>query len=318
MMRRFVPIVVFVCMVLVSYKAFENPYSSSYLTSMKDQATPVANTEDALYKEIEEKAREYGKPAEDAVIHDVWKKMPGLNGLEVDIDKSYKKMKKKGKFDESLLVYKQTKPEVSLNDLPAAPIFRGHPDKQMVSLNINVSWGEEYIPDILNILKKNKVKATFFIEGKWANKNVDLVEMIQDEGHEIGNHAYNHPDMAKISRNEIQKQIKQTNDILQAITGEKPKWFAPPSGSWTDEVVEQADLLGMETILWTVDTIDWKKPAPEVMIGRVMSKLEGGSFVLMHPTTSVQNGLNDLILKIKQKGYTIDTVTKMLDEKRLK
>ncbi|MCD5322733.1 MULTISPECIES: polysaccharide deacetylase family protein [Pontibacillus] len=316
-MRRFVPIVVFVCMVLVSYKAFENPYSSSYLMSMKSQATPVSNTDNKLYQEIEEKAKEYEKPAQNAVIHQVWKKMPGLNGIVVDVEKSYKKMKKKGKFVEKELVYKQIKPEVSLEDLPAAPIFRGHPDKHVVSLNINVSWGEEYIPDILNILKKNNVKATFFIEGKWANKNVDLVKMIKDEGHEIGNHAYNHPDMAKISSEEIQKQIKQTNDILQAITGEKPKWFAPPSGSWTDEVVKHADELGMETILWTVDTIDWKKPAPEVMVNRVMNKLEGGSFVLMHPTTSVQSGLNNLILKIKQKGYTIDTVSRMLDEERL-
>lgn len=284
---------------------------------MKSQATPVSNTDDKLYQEIEEKAKEYEKPAQNAVIHQVWKKMPGLNGIVVDVEKSYKKMKKKGKFVEKELVYKQIKPEVSLEDLPAAPIFRGHPDKQVVSLNINVSWGEEYIPDILNILKKNNVKATFFIEGKWANKNVDLVKMIKDEGHEIGNHAYNHPDMAKISSEEIQKQIKQTNDILQAITGEKPEWFAPPSGSWTDEVVKHADELGMETILWTVDTIDWKKPAPEVMVNRVMNKLEGGSFVLMHPTTSVQSGLNNLILKIKQKGYTIDTVSKMLDEERL-
>ncbi|KGX83293.1 polysaccharide deacetylase family protein [Pontibacillus marinus] len=315
-MRRIMPFIVFIGMVIVSYQAFENPFSNDYIASIKNVSAPVSNDQDELYQEIKDKAGEYEKPAEDAVLHKVWKKIPGLNGVKVNVEKSYKKMKKQGEFNEDFLVFEQVPPEVTLEDLPAAPIYRGHPDKKMVGLNINVSWGEDHIPTILNILKKQHVKATFFIEGKWANKHEDLVKMIDEQGHEIGNHAFNHPDMKNLSAEESQKQIQDTNKILESITGKKPKWFAPPSGSFNEDVIKVADELGMETILWTVDTVDWKKPAPSVMINRVMGKIHNGAFILMHPTDPVAEGLTDLILKIKEKEYKIGNVTTLLDEER--
>src|SRR5699024_2901670 len=136
---------------------------------------------------------------------------PGRNGQRVLISESYKKMNKKGIFDESLLVYEEVPPKVTLMDLPPAPIYRGHPDKEMVSLLINVSWGTEHIPTILNTLKENNVKATFFIEGKWALEQKDYVQMIHEQGHLIGSHAYNHPDMATLNEEEINKKIQDTN-----------------------------------------------------------------------------------------------------------
>lgn len=315
-MKRFLPFFIFLGMVLISYQAFENPFSDDYITSIKNVSAPVSNESDSLYQEIESKAEDYARSPEDAVVHKVWKKMPGLNGLKVNVEKSYEKMKKQGEFNEDLLVFEQIPPEVSLNDLPAAPIYRGHPAKKMVALNINVSWGEEHVPTILNILKKQHVKATFFIEGKWANKHEDLVKMIKEQGHDIGNHAYNHPDMKKLSASKAREQIVQTNKILESITGEKPKWFAPPSGSFNDDVIQVADELGMETILWTVDTVDWKNPTPSVMVNRVMGKIHNGAFILMHPTDSVAEGLTDLILKINEKEYKIGNVTTLLDEER--
>src|SRR5699024_8983294 len=126
--------------------------------------------------------------------------------------------------------------------------------------------------------------------------------MIDEQNHIIGNHAYNHPDMARMDRDEIYEQINRTNEILQAITGKSPQWFAPPSGSFNDEVVQVADDLGMETILWTVDTIDWKKPSVSVMLNRVLTKLHSGATILMHPTDPVSKGLAELIREIKKKG----------------
>src|SRR5699024_2940634 len=124
----------------------------------------------------------------------------------------------------------------------------------------------EHIPDILETLKENDVKATFFIEGKWAKENAEYVKMIAEQDHIIGNHAFNHPDMGNLSNQAILEQISQTNDVIQAITGTKPTWFAPPSGSYSEHVIDIADNLNMNTILWTVDTIDWKNPATSVMI----------------------------------------------------
>lgn len=316
MNKRIIQVVAFLLMVYVSYQAFENPFSQDYMATMNNTALPVTNAEESLYAEITERAEDYNIKPQDAQIHKVWRKMPGLNGLKVDIEKSFEKMKKKGSFDESLLVYQEVEPDVKLKDLPESPIYRGHPDKQMVSFLINVSWGEDYIPSILNTLKKHEVKATFFVEGKWAQKHMDLVKMIQEEGHEIGNHAYNHPDMNRISNTEIREQIVKTNNIIEAITGETPIFFAPPSGSYNDQVVKIANELEMETILWSVDTIDWKKPSTSVMINRVMGKIHNGAMILMHPTEPVSKGLDQLILKIKEKSYKIGNVPTLLSEKR--
>ncbi|GGB30691.1 polysaccharide deacetylase family protein [Virgibacillus dakarensis] len=314
--KRIVHIGVFVIIVAMSFNHEYNPFVINDVTTFSNEVEQVTKSEDTLYKEIKEKSAEFSIAPQDAVIDRVWKKTPGRNGINVNVAKSYKQMKEKGVFDKTLLVYDQIPPEVSLTDLPPAPIYRGHPEKQMTAFLINVSWGTEYIPTILTILKENNVKATFFIEGKWAKENSDFVKMIAEQGHVIGNHAYNHPDMAHLSEQEITEQIRQTNDILKAITGKTPKWFAPPSGSFNDQVVKIADHMDMQTILWTVDTIDWKNPAVSVMVNRVNAKIHPGAMVLMHPTSSTTKGLESLISIIKDKGYKIGTVDQLLSEER--
>ncbi|MED4474613.1 MULTISPECIES: polysaccharide deacetylase family protein [Oceanobacillus] len=312
--RKYINLCLFIIIVALSYNSINNPIEIN--EEVTTTLSHAIKKEDSLYMEIEEKSKEFEQPPVDAYIDDVWKKTPGRNGIKVNIDKSYEKMKDKGVFDESLLVYKEIPPKVKLADLQASPIYRGHPEKEMVSFLINVSWGTEYIPDILKTLNDHKVKATFFIEGKWAKENPELVKMIDEQGHIIGNHAYNHPDMATLSNQKIVEQITQTNEILTAITDKTPKWFAPPSGSFNDQVVQSAFNLKMETILWTVDTIDWKNPSVNVMINRVNSKIHPGATILMHPTSVIANGLDDLIKVIKEKEYRIGTIEKLLSEER--
>lgn len=314
--RSIVHFCLFVLIVAVAFGNDYNPFKVNEAIKFSQVVNDVAKSEDTLYQKIQEKSSDYQEPPQNAVIDKVWKKTPGLNGVKVNVDKSYEQMKKGDAYDETLLVYEQIPPEITLEELPAAPIYRGHPDKDMVAFLINVSWGTEYIPSILNILKENKIKATFFIEGKWAKENADYVKMIDEQGHVIGNHAYNHPDMANLSNAEITKQINRTNEILTAITDTTPKWFAPPSGSFNDHVVKTAHQMNMETILWSVDTIDWKNPSVSVMMNRVINNIHPGATVLMHPTSSTVQGLNSLIVKIKEKGYKVGTITTLLSEKR--
>lgn len=316
--RKYINLCLFIIIVALSYNSYSNMTQNPIQINEEVMTTLSKEVikEDSLYKEIEQKSKDYYEAPVDAYIDRVWKKTPGRNGLEVNIEKSYEKMKEKGEFDEALLVYNQIPPKVKLNDLEPSPIYRGNPEKQMVSFLINVSWGTEHIPTILKTLNENKVKATFFIEGKWARDNSELVKMIDEQGHIIGNHAYNHPDMAKISTQQIVEQISQTNEIITAITGKRPKWFAPPSGSFNEQVVLSANNLEMETILWTVDTIDWKNPTVNVMIDRVNKKIHPGATVLMHPTPVIASGLDDLIKMIKEKGYRIGTIEKLMNEER--
>mgnify|MGYP001449026854 CR=1 FL=1 len=286
------------------------------ILSFTFKGVPTVTKSDAILEEIRKNLNEFEEEPDDAYIDRVWKKTPGRNGLRVLVNESYQNMKKNGKFDPSLFVYEEVPPSVRLEDLPAAPIYRGHPEKMMVAFLINVSWGEEHLPTILKTLKEHDVKATFFIEGKWAKEHKQYVEMIVEQGHLIGNHAYNHPDMAHLSEGEIRKQISDTNDILEAMTDHRPKWFAPPSGSYNDRVVKIAFEENMETILWSVDTIDWKNPSVSVMINRVMKNIHPGAMILMHPTEPVAQGLSSLIEQIEEKNYKIDTVENLLSEAR--
>ncbi len=314
--RTLIHIVTFLLIVFIAYQPQSNYFSMNNLSNYMQLSQQVTSNQDQLMADIKKKSQEYEEPPQNARVDEVWKKLPGRNGIRVNIEESYKQMKENGKFDESLLVYEQVRPEVSIEDLPPSPIYRGHPDKQMVALLINVAWGEENIPSMLNTLKKNSVKATFFIEGKWASNNADLVKMIKEEGHLIGNHAFNHPDMKHLTKEQNLEQIKKTNDIIKAIIGEAPKWFAPPSGSFNDEVVKIASELKMETILWSVDTVDWKKPSTSVMLNRVISNIHPGAMILMHPTDVIEQGIEQLILNLKEKGYKIGTVDRLLSENR--
>ena len=301
---------VFVLLILIYF------YSMNPLFIQAQFTIFASKSQHALKQEIIERAKDYEEAPENAYIDRVWKKTPGRNGIKVNIEKSYENMKKDGKFDELKLVFDEIPPDISLADLPPSPIYRGHPEKEVVALLINVSWGTEYIPNILQTLNKHQVKATFFIEGKWANENKHIVEMIHEQNHLIGNHAYDHPDMAKISQEEMKRQIETTNNMIEAIVGYRPKWFAPPSGSYNDDVVKIAHELGMETILWTVDTIDWKNPSVSVMINRVMNNIHPGATILMHPTEPVSQGLDELIDRIKHENYELSTIEDLLSENR--
>lgn len=270
-----------------------------------------------LYQEIEEFSGQNEVRAIDAKIDTVWKAIPGYNGLQVDVEASYKKMKKEGRFDEKKVVYKEIPPSVHLDDLEPQPIYRGNSEKPMVSFIINVAWGNEYIPAMLQTLKDEKVKATFSFDGSWVKKNPDLAEMIYKEGHEIGNHAYSHPDLQKKSEAQTLEELKKTNDVIRETLGVTPKWFGPPSGSFNETTVKVADQLDMKTILWTVDTVDWKKPETSEMVNRVVSKVENGSVVLMHPTKPVAEGMKAMISEIRAKGYTLGTISELMSEKRV-
>ncbi|MDZ5473430.1 polysaccharide deacetylase family protein [Bacillus sp. 31A1R] len=301
---------------LLALLVVNNPLSDQYVASLKGQSVP-ASAANTLMDEIELKAKEYEVPPSDAKIDPVWKAMPGLNGLKVDIEASYKKMKKDKEFNPEKLVFKEVSPNVHLDDLPPNAIYKGHPDKPMVSFIINVAWGNEYISPILATLKKNNVQASFFLEGRWVKENPELAKMIVDAGHEVGNHSYSHPDMKIISAGRAREEIQKTNQVIEATTGKVPTWFAPPSGSYRDEVVQIASQEKLKTVMWSVDTIDWQKPSPDVLINRVVSKIHNGAMVLMHPTDSTAKALDQLIKQIQAKDLEIDTVSELLSEDRI-
>ncbi|MGM9924084.1 MAG: polysaccharide deacetylase family protein [Bacillus sp. (in: firmicutes)] len=301
----------------VSWILVQSPSVDQYVATLKNQSISVVKKQESLLEEIKQKAKEYEVAPKDAMIDSVWKTVPGYNGRKVDISSSYNVMKDDGVFDEKKLIFKQIPPNVHLSQLKAAPIYRAHPDKPVASFLINVAWGNEHIPQMLSVLKKHNVKATFFLEGRWTKNNPELAKMITGAGHEVGNHSYTHPNMQQISGQLIRKEIEDTNNVIKAVTGVSTHLFAPPSGAFRDETVSIADELGMDTILWSVDTIDWQQPAPSVLTERVLSKVHNGAFILMHPTQSTAQSLETLIVAIKKKQLHITTVSEALKEERI-
>jgi peptidoglycan-N-acetylglucosamine deacetylase len=308
-----------ICVIaILTLLAVDNPLTDQYVLGLKqDSAVVSGSSTEELTQKIKEAAKSKYVPAQDAKIDTVWKATPGYNGVKIDVEKSLQNMKKERGFSEDKLVYKQISPATHLSDLSASPVYRGNPDKPMISFIINVAWGNEYIPDMLATLKKHHVYATFFLEGRWVKNNPELAKMIVDAGHEIGNHSYSHPNMETLETSKVTAELKKTNEIIEVTTGKKVKWFAPPSGSYRDEVVKIAHNMDMRTIMWSVDTIDWQKPQPDVLINRVMSKLHKGAIILMHPTASTANSLNSLIVQIKDRELRLGTISSLVKEERI-
>lgn len=311
----FVNILYIAAIVLILEMITHTPAETKITTSFDSTITSYEN--EFLLEKIQSFAHQNTVEPIDATVDRIWKAIPGYNGLEVDIEKSYLNMSPGDSFDENLLAYKEISPKVHLEDLPPSPIYKGNPKKPMITLLINVAWGNEFIPTILETLKKHEVQATFFFDGSWVKKNPDLAKTIYHDNHEIGNHAYSHPDLKSFSQSQTMDELKKTNDIIEETLGMKPLWFAPPSGSFNQETVNIARELEMMTILWTVDTVDWKKPETSAMVTKVVTEVDNGSMILMHPTKPVAEGLEQMIIGIKKKGYQLGTVSDMMSEKRV-
>ncbi|MGM0470670.1 MAG: polysaccharide deacetylase family protein [Bacillota bacterium] len=195
-----------------------------------------------------------------------------------------------------------------------APYYHGPEDKERIALTINVAWGEEYLPDMLATLEDKDVQATFFFLGRWVKKFPELTKQIAKRGHEVGNHGYYHDHPNQLSTAGLTKMIKQNEELLVETTGYQPDLFAPPYGEYNEQVVEVAADLGYKTILWTADTIDWQRPAPEVIIKRVVTKASNGGIVLMHPTEPTAQALGEMIDRLESEGYQLVTVSELLAE----
>ena len=193
------------------------------------------------------------------------------------------------------------------------PIYQGDQGKKQIALTCNVMWGEEFLPEMLQILDSHKVKVTFYLGGLWARKFPDLTKEIYKAGHEIGNHGYSHPHPTYISRRQNIEEITKTEKIILDITGQKTKLFAPPYGEYNDMVLEAAGSSGYKTILWSIDTIDWQRPAPDTIVSRVTDKAFNGAIVLMHPTAPTLKALPAILQSLSKEGYKFVTVSDLID-----
>jgi probable sporulation protein (polysaccharide deacetylase family) len=192
------------------------------------------------------------------------------------------------------------------------PIYQGNSASEQVAITVNVDWGEEHLPNMLEILQKNHVKATFFISGRWAEEHPKFVRQISDLGHEIGNHGYSHPHVNDLDLEQNKLEIEKTSKVIKQITKSKTSYFAPPYGEYNDTVLQAAAETGHQVILWTVDTVDWQKPSASQITSRVLDGAQNGAIILMHPTEQTNQSLSSMIEGLREKGYKIVPLEKLI------
>ncbi len=189
------------------------------------------------------------------------------------------------------------------------PYYSGSESGGMACFAVNVDWGEEYIPAMLDLFDEKGVQCTFFLTGRWAENHPDLAREMVRRGHELGNHAYSHKSPNGMTQAENQQEIQRTQQAIKAATGVETTLYAPPSGEREDQVLAAAVAESHHIILWSVDTIDWQKPTPEVMAERVLTKATQGSIILMHPTENTVKALPTIIDTLQSRGLTLGTVS---------
>lgn len=197
---------------------------------------------------------------------------------------------------------------------PPQAIYRGNTQKRMVSFTFDATYGDNQTNQLLDIMNRYGFRSTFFLSGIWLENYPALARAIASAGHEIGNHTYNHPHLGELSDAEIRNQILRTDSIIRNVTGQTARYFRPPFGEFNDRILQIASELGHQTIMWTIDSLDWQNPGVNVIVRRVLDNAANGAIVLMHqaaPETPL--ALPQILDALIQRGFTFGTVTEVLD-----
>lgn len=264
--------------------------------------TIVSKYQEDLYQEGEDA---YLDPVTKGVI-------PGLPGKELDVENTVENIML---ADSETTVPPQLStipPDKTIQDYQDAPIYQGNPKKDYAAFICNVAWGTEYIDELLNLLEEHQVRISFFLEGRWAANNPDKVEQIHEYGHEIGNHGYSHYMMSDLNRDKIREEIEKTNQEISEITGTKAELFGPPAGDFDEDVLRVASNLDMYTILWSLDTIDWKEPGVDYMTDKILNNIHPGAIILMHPTEDTVTALDEILTGLESKEYEVLPVSQLI------
>ncbi|WP_455538110.1 polysaccharide deacetylase family protein [Terrisporobacter sp.] len=193
------------------------------------------------------------------------------------------------------------------------PINRVDTKENKVALTFDVAWGSDNIEEILDILDKHNIKATFFLVGSWVDDNEELVKEIHNRGHEIGNHSNTHRSFTDISKEEKVDEIVTTSKKIKDAIGEDINLFRPPFGNVNKDTMDTCKSLRYYTLKWDVDSGDWKNIGPKHVVERVTKNTKPGSIILFHANVKdVGIYLEDCITNLEKKRYLMVKVSKLI------
>lgn len=184
------------------------------------------------------------------------------------------------------------------------PIYYVKTEEKKIAISFDCAWGVDYTDNLLDTMAEENVRCTFFTVEFWAAKYPEYLKKIADAGHEIGTHSATHPYMSKLDKNAIIKELTVSRDIIEKTTGKKVELFRPPYGDYDDLLIDTATELGLYTIQWSVDSLDWKDLSANEIKTRVCGRVKNGSIVLFHNQgLHTHEALPAIIKELKNDGY---------------
>jgi peptidoglycan-N-acetylmuramic acid deacetylase len=187
--------------------------------------------------------------------------------------------------------------------------YIGDTNDKVIYLTFDAGYENGYTPAILDALKKHKVKVTFFLVGNYISTQPELVKRILDDGHQVANHTYSHPNMSNISSMDaFRDELERLEKAYETVTGQQMiKYYRPPQGKYSVNNLKMAQELGYTTFFWSLAYVDWyndKQPTKEQAFKKLLGRIHPGAIVLLHSTSKTNSEiLDELLTKWEAMGY---------------
>lgn len=189
------------------------------------------------------------------------------------------------------------------------PIYRVETEEKQVAITFDSAWGADKTLKILETLKEYNAGATFFLVGFWVEKYEDMVRKIDEYGIEIGTHSNTHPDFVKLSESDMRLELTKSIELIENVINKKVTLFRAPFGSYNNTLLNVAESLGLKTIQWDVDTLDWKGLSATQITTRVLNMVQNGSIILCHNNADhIVEALPLILQRLQMQGYKITSV----------
>ena len=192
------------------------------------------------------------------------------------------------------------------------PIYSVETSEKKVALTFDAAWGSDKTLKIVQTLKDAGINGTFFLVGFWIEQNEDKVKAIDEAGFDIGTHSNTHPKMSTLSQAQMLDELQTSMNMITNITGKPVKFFRAPFGDYNDTLLNVAGNLGLKTIQWDVDSLDWKGLTASEILSRVKSSVKNGSIILFHNNSDyILEALPLVISYLKDEGYSMVKISEL-------
>ena len=196
-------------------------------------------------------------------------------------------------------------------DLPIYCVDKG--DEKVISISFDAAWGNEDTQQLIDIMDRYGVKATFFVVGDWVENFPESVKALSDAGHEVMNHSNTHPHMTQLSKEKMKEEVNACSNKIEKVTGKRPTLLRAPYGDYNNDVVQAVRECGCYTIQWDVDSLDWKDLSAGEITKRVLDKVKPGSIVLFHNAAlHTPEALPGILEKLQGDGYRFVPISELI------